>query len=152
MMRRPSAMLICALLAAMVTGFWGDATPQPRPRRESLIEIDEIPPVIDSVTCPPGTLPQPTFTWCFIIDAHDEAPLASLVTPQELLEYSYVFTPPPPLPPISSTPEFSHFHREFDAWVDGQSFPGEYTYTCRVRDQAGNISEEWTCRFEVVRP
>jgi hypothetical protein len=150
-MRRAPGLLVCVLAVGVVMGLCDTANPQPRPRRESVIEVDEIAPVIDSVDCPPEVIPQPTFSWIFTIQAHDEAPLPWLVTPENLLEYSYVFFRPAPLPPIYSSPEFSRFHRSLQVSVDGQSFPGEYTYACRVRDQAGNISEEWTCRFAVSR-
>ena len=148
-MTRAPGLFVCLLAAAVVFGLCGETKPQPAPHRESLIEVDELPPVVDSVTCPPSRPVQPAFTWLFTIHAHDEAPLACLVTPENSLEYSYVFTPPPPLAPIHPVTEFSRFNRTFDAPVDPQSFPGEYTYSCRVRDRAGNISEEWVCRFVV---
>jgi hypothetical protein len=141
--------LICILVVTPALAYWGGTGAQPQPRRATSLEVDEASPVVDSLSCPPRRPAEPTFVWTFVIHAHDEAPLPGLATPVAYLEYSYVFTPPPPARPIQSSPEFSRFHRTFDAWIDGQSFPGEYTYVCRVRDTAGNISEESLCRFVV---
>lgn len=149
-MRRLPGLLVCMLAVVVVLGYCKDLRPEPQPRRERLIEVDELSPVVDSIACPPVRPAEPAFVWRFTIYAHDEAPFAHLVTPTEFLEYSYVFTPPAPAPPIYSVPEFSRFHKDFEAWVDGQAYPGEYTYICRVKDQAGNISQESVCRFVVA--
>jgi hypothetical protein len=121
----------------------------PQPHRDRGIEIDEMPPLIDLVTCPPAVPGETTFVWCFTIHAHDEAGFARVVTPPEALEYTYVFAPPPPLSPIYPAVEWSRFNRTLEVWLDGRSHPGECTFSCRARDLAGNVSCEWVCRFIV---
>ena len=150
--------VLCMLWASILLGQCAEvpAKPglkisQPQPRSESLLETDEMAPVIDSVDCPPASPGETTFVWCFTIHAHDEAGFAPVATQPEALEYSYVFTPPPPAHPISPAVEWSRFNRTLVVWLDGHAHPGEYTFACRARDLAGNTSPEYLCRFAIGR-
>ena len=147
-MLRLVILLVFALAIMTLAGYARQMRPQAREAR--LIETDEIAPVVDSLDCPPQRPTTPLFVWRYSIWAHDEAEFAQLATPSDSLECSYVFARPDPLPDIISCPEWSRENSVFDAYVDGLAFPGEYRFTCKVRDNAGNVSQEMGCSFEIV--
>lgn len=119
--------------------------------RKFFIRYDAEPPRITNIVAPPGRPSNPVFCWTYVITAEDYARTARAATPADSLEFSYRFIPPLPLEPIDSDPEWSTENDEFDVCVDGQTYPGEYRFRCKVRDRAGNTSTEAVRKFEIKK-
>jgi hypothetical protein len=120
--------------------------------RRFFVRFDAEPPQIKSVACPPGKPPTPVFCHRYVITAEDVARTPRAATPEDSLEYTYRFVPPSPLEPVDPDPAWSNDNKEFEVCVDGQAFPGEYKFRCKVRDRAGNTSPEYICRFKIEKP
>ncbi len=147
-MRHTAWIILTIVLGVALWSYAQEAKQQP-PVERYIIEIDELAPVIETVTCPPCRPTVPIFVWRYQIYAHDEAPFPALATPAESLEYSYTFTPPASADPIHSDPEWSIDNWTLEVFVDGVDLPGVYSFKCRVRDRSGNTSEEFTCGFMI---
>lgn len=117
--------------------------------RKFFVRFDADPPRIDSVYAPPAKPTNPTFCWRYEIFAHDIARTQRAATPLDSLEYSYRFVPPSPLESIDADPEWANTNLVFEVCVDGQTYPGEYKYRCKVRDRAGNVSPERVYKFTI---
>lgn len=114
--------------------------------RRFVVRYDDLPPIIDSVTCP-GKKPPKIFPWIYTIYARDVARSARAATPWDSLEYYYRFKTP--CRTYESDPEWSRENRVFQVFIDGQTCPGEYVYRCKVRDRAMNVTEEFKCDFRI---
>jgi hypothetical protein len=114
--------------------------------RRFIVRFDNRPPVIDSVICPPGKPPK-VFPWEYRVYAHDVARSPRAATPYDSLEYNYRFRTPCQV--YEPDDEWSADNWHFDVFIDGQSCPGDYTFRCKVRDRAYNVSEEFKCEFTI---
>ena len=119
--------------------------------RKFFIRYDAQPPIITNVHAPAGKPSDPNFCWTYNITAHDVARTPRAATPADSLEFTYRFVPPPPLSSIEPDVEWSTENKEFDVCIDGQNYPGEYKYRCKVRDRAGNTSPEKIYKFKIER-
>jgi hypothetical protein len=116
--------------------------------RRFFVRYDPDAPIIDSVYAPPGRPPNPVFAHRYEIFAHDIARRAP--TPPESLEYNWRFVRPSPLSTLEPPREWSFFNKEVELSVDGQTYPGEYRFRCKVRDRAGNVTPEAVYKFEIT--
>ena len=115
------------------------------------VRFDQEPPQIDDIDAPDPRPKNPTFTHKYIIYAHDVARSPRAATPPESLQYNWRFVPPSPLEPMEPPITWTYHNREVDISVDGQTYPGEYRFRCKVRDRAGNVSAEAVEKFEIVK-
>jgi hypothetical protein len=117
--------------------------------RRFIVRFDDMPPVIDSVDCPPGKPPNPVFTHRFVVYAHDVARSLRAATPPESLQYWYRFVGPAGTETYEPPVEWANNNKEFEVTVDGQNHPGKYTYWYKVRDRAGNPTDQLKCEFTI---
>jgi hypothetical protein len=114
------------------------------------VRFDNLAPVRDSIQAPAAKQDAADFLAYFRIYAHDIARSPWNATPVESLEYWYRFVSPCD-PAIESRPEWSTAHDEFETWVTGSSCQGKYTFWYKIRDQAGNQSDQLKAEFEVTQ-
>lgn len=117
--------------------------------RKFIVRFDDMPPVVDSVACPPAKPSAPNFTWKYVIYAHDVARSPRNATPVDSLEYSYRFKGPAGTRTYDSDPEWATQNREFEVTIDGQTYPGDYVFKYKVRDRAMNATTEFKCDFTI---
>ena len=116
--------------------------------REFLVRFDNMPPLIDSVACPPAKPTNPNFPWTYIIYAHDVARNAASATPVDSIAYYYRFSGPGGVTPVE-TPDYRIDNKTFTVTIDGQTYPGEYKFRAKCVDRAGNYSLDYNCKFTV---
>jgi hypothetical protein len=117
--------------------------------RRFIVRFDDLPPIIDHVNCP--VKPPKIFTHRYLVEAHDVARSARAATPPESLEFWYKFVGPPGTETYEPGIEWAYENREFEVTVDGQSNPGKYTFWYKVRDRAGNPTEQKKCEFTIEK-
>ena len=81
--------------------------------------------------------------------AHDVARSLRAATPPESLQYWYRFVGPPGTETYEPPVEWANNNKEFEVTVDGQSHAGKYTYWYKVRDRAGNPTDQLKCEFTI---
>ncbi len=116
------------------------------------VRYDPNAPIIDSVDALTGRLDNPIQNHIYKIFAHDIARAPRGATPPESLEYNWRFVRPSPLTPIEPPLEWSSGNKQVALPIDGQSFPGQYRFRCKVRDMAGNVSPEEVYVCEYIKP
>jgi hypothetical protein len=114
------------------------------------IRFDNVPPVVDEVVAPVYKQDAIDFLANFVISAHDEARSPWNATPVDSLEYWYRFVSPCE-PAIESVPEWAVANREAEFWISGSTCQGKYTFWFKVRDQAGNQTDQLKREFEVTQ-
>jgi hypothetical protein len=114
------------------------------------VRFDPDPPIIDNIDAPPPRPTNPQFTHTYRIYAHDEARSPRAATPTDSLEFNWRFVGPSGVDPMEPSITWSIYNRTVQISVDGQTYPGEYRFRCKVRDRAGNVSEEAVAKFEIV--
>ena len=72
-------------------------------------------------------------------------------TPKDSLEFWYRFVGPPGTETYEPPVEWSNDNQEFETTIDGQSHPGKYTYWYKVRDRAGNPTDQRKCEFTIEK-
>lgn len=103
------------------------------------VRFDKYPPIIDSIQgLPPGKLQPQFYQMNVTVYAHDRARTAGAETPVSQLEYQFTLRGPIGFKTIET--EWSRNNR-FSTAIDGQTYGGNYTFRCRVKDKAGNIVE-----------
>jgi hypothetical protein len=117
--------------------------------RNFVVRFDNIPPDIDSVIAPRFKPPAKIFTHTYKIFASDRARTPRAATPPEEIEYWYRLVGPSGFDAIESTPEYSVGNNEVTVNINGVQFPGEYTFRCKARDNAGNTSAEVKRQFVI---
>jgi hypothetical protein len=118
---------------------------------ESVFEVrfDNLAPIVDDIDAPAAKQDAADFMAYFRIYAHDIARSPWNATPVDSLEYWYRFVSPCDPPIESRNPEWSTSYNEFSAWVTGSTCQGKYTFWYKVRDRAGNQSDQLKAEFEV---
>jgi len=120
-----------------------------------IVRFDNLPPVIDSVTCPPAKIAPQQYDLKIEIFAHDIARSPRSATPVDSLEFSYKLVGPrgSGFRTVESQPEWSPANRVFTYQIDGQTYQGkgQFTFRYKVRDRAMNTSPELVCKFEFVQ-
>ncbi len=113
------------------------------------VRYDPAAPIIDSVDALTGRLDNPVVSHTYKIFAHDIARAPRGATPPESLQYNWRFVRPSSLPAIEPPVEWSSFNNQITLNIDGQSYPGQYRFRCKVRDMAGNVSPEqvYVCEY-----
>lgn len=110
------------------------------------VRLDRHPPVIDSIVgLPPGRLDPQMYPMDVTVYARDRARTAGAETPVSELQYQFTLRGPTGFQTIE-TP-WSHKNR-FSTTIDGQTYRGQYTFRCKVKDRAGNVVEAPPHRFE----
>ncbi len=117
--------------------------------RRFIVRFDNIPPIVHSRDCPPAKPDNPVFPWTFVIEAHDSARSERAKTPKDSLEYTYRYVGPAGVRTVEPVPLWSTANNVFEVLVDGQTYPGDYTFWYQVRDRALNTTELDNCRFTI---
>ncbi len=120
-----------------------------------IVRFDNLPPIIDEVTCPPAKISPQQYDLRIEIFAHDIARSPRSATPVDSLEFWYRLAGPrgSGFRTIESEPEWSPGNRVLTHSIDGQAYAGkgEFTFRCKVRDRAMNTTPEFVCKFEFVQ-